>query len=99
MEIANSAKRFWRCFHRVAAERAVYMKIDKTGRKIISIEIKDLFSVYPLACLPQPRRRRTDRGDFSFFHDNFKPLSDSVVKNQTRVREDHLVMQAILPAR
>jgi len=28
------------------------MKIDKTGRKIISIQINQLLSVYRLACLP-----------------------------------------------
>jgi hypothetical protein len=39
-----------------------------------------------------------DRGDFSFLHDNFKPVANSVRKNQTHVGEDHLVMQAILPA-
>src|ERR687892_552434 len=92
VEIANGSKRFCRCFHRVAADRAVYMKIDKTRRQIISIEINELFSAYPLACPPWPRRRRTDRGDFSFFHNNFKPLADSIWENQTRVREDHLVM-------
>jgi len=30
--------------------------------------------------------------------DNFKPVANSIGKNQARVREDHLVMQAILPA-
>ena len=34
-----------------------------------------------------------DRGDPSLFHDNFKPVANSIGKNQTRVREDHLVMQ------
>ena len=92
MEIANRAKRFSRCFHGVAAERAVYMEIDKTGRKVISVEINDLVSPVRQGSLPNLR-------DFSFFHDNFKPVANSIGKNQTRVREDHLVMQAILPAR
>ena len=52
VEIANRAKRFSRGFHRVAAKRAVHMKIDKTGRKIISIEINNLVFAYPLACPP-----------------------------------------------
>ena len=91
MEIANSAERFSRGFHRVAAERAVQMKIDKTGRKIISIEIN-----YPVFLVCQGSF--ADRGDPSLFHDNFKPVANSIGKNQTRVREDHLVMQSILPA-
>jgi hypothetical protein len=98
VEITNRAKRFNRGFHRVATKRAVHMKIDKTGRKIISIEINDLFSAYPLACLPQPWHGRTDLGDFSLFHDNFEPVADSIGQNQTRVGKNHFVMQAILPA-
>jgi hypothetical protein len=39
-----------------------------------------------------------DGSDFSFFNDNFEPIANSIAKNQTRVREDHLVMQSILPA-
>jgi hypothetical protein len=30
-----------------------------------------------------------DRSDFSLFHHNFKPIANSIGKNQTRVREDH----------
>src|SRR5437763_14659710 len=73
VKIANSAKRFSRCFHRVAAQRAVHMKIDKTGRKIISIEINDL--VFPVR-----QGALADRSDFSFFYDNFKTDSNSVGK-------------------
>jgi hypothetical protein len=40
-----------------------------------------------------------DRGDFFLFHDNVKPVANAVGKNQMRVGKDHLVMQAILPAR
>jgi hypothetical protein len=67
------------------------MKIDKTGREIISIEINDL--VFPVR-----QGSLADRSDFSLFHDNFKPVANSIGKNQTRVREDHLVMQSILPS-
>ena len=91
VEIANRAKRFSGGFHRVAAKRAVHMKIDKTGRKILSIEIND--PVF-LVC----QGSLVDRGDPSLFHDNFKLVANSIGKNQTRVREDHLVMQSILPA-
>ena len=41
----------------------------------------------------------TALGDYKFgFHDDFEPVVNSIGQNQTRVREDHLVMQAILPA-
>ena len=43
MEIANRAKCFGRCFHGVAANGAVHMKIDKTWREIISVEIDSAF--------------------------------------------------------
>jgi hypothetical protein len=92
VEIANRAKRFSRRFHCVPAERAVHVKIDKTGRKIISIEINDLVFLLRQGSL-------ANRGDFSLLHDNFKPVANSIGKNQTRVCEDHLVMQSILPAR
>jgi hypothetical protein len=68
------------------------MEIDKTGRKVISVEINDL--VFPVR-----QGLLANRGDLSFLHDNFKPVANPIGKNQTRVREDHLVMQAILPAR
>ena len=64
VEIANGAKRFSGGFHRVSANRAVHMKIDKTGRKIVSIEINDLVFLLCQGSL-------ADRNDFSFFHDNF----------------------------
>jgi hypothetical protein len=89
VEIANRAKRFSRGFHCVAAKRAVHMKIDKTGREIISIEINDLM-------FPVRQGSLADRSDFSLFHHNFKPIANSIGKNQTRVREDHFV--AINPA-
>src|SRR5262245_60750894 len=50
-----------------------------------------------LACLPWTRRG-PDRGDFPLFHDDFEFVANSIGQNQTRMREDHLVMQAILPA-
>ena len=91
VEIANRTKSFSRGFHRVAAKRAVHMKIDKTSREIISTEINDLMFTVREESL-------ADRSDFSFFNDNFKPIANSIAKNQTPVREDHLVMQSILPA-
>src|SRR5213593_4462599 len=81
MKIANRAKRFCRCFHRVAAERAVHMKINKTGRKIISLEIDDPFPA--TLCL------LAYRGDFSFFGNKLKPVANSIGKNQARIRKNH----------
>src|SRR5437773_3779459 len=81
MKIANRAKRFCRCFHRVAAERAVHMKINKTGRKIISLEIDDPFPA--TLCL------LAYRGDFSFFGYKLKPIANSIGKDQARIRKNH----------
>ena len=92
MEIANGTESFARRFHRVTADRAVHMQIDKTRCKIISVEIDDLIFAMragPFAC---PRRRwgsRANRSDFSLFDDNFKPVANSIGKNQTRVAKDH----------
>jgi len=57
----------------------------------MSIEINDLMFLVSQGSL-------ANRGDFSLFHDNVKSVANSIGKNQTRIREDHLVMQAILPA-
>src|SRR5947208_16668761 len=81
MKIANGAKRFCRCFHRVPAERAAHMKINKTGRKIISLEIDDPFPA--TLCL------LAYRGDFSFFGNKFKPITNSIGENQARIRKNH----------
>jgi len=91
MEIADSAERFSRAFHRVAAKRAMHMEIDKTGRKIISVEINDVMLFVRQGSLG-------DRSNFSFFHDNLEPVANSISKNQTRVGEDHLVINLILSA-
>src|SRR4051794_22715074 len=89
MEIADAAERFSRGFHRVAAKRAVHMEIDKTRRKIISVEINDLMISVRQASVG-------DRSDLSFFHDNLKPIANSIGKNQTGVRKDH--RDAVNPA-
>ena len=47
MEIANCAKCFGGRFHGVASERAVHVKIDKTGREIISVKIDNVFRRAP----------------------------------------------------
>src|SRR5881392_1976200 len=81
MKIANRAKRFCGCFHRVAAERAVHMKINKTWRKIISLEFDDPFPAS--LCL------LAYRGDFSFFGNKLKPIANYIRKNQPRIRKNH----------
>src|SRR3954447_3310447 len=72
--VANGAKRVSRRFHRVAAKRAVHMEIDKSGHKIITVEINDLLF---LMC----RRSLVDPGDFSFLHHKFEPIANSIGKN------------------
>ena len=67
------------------------MEIDKTRRQIISVEINDVMLSVRQGFLG-------DRSNFSFFHDNLKPVANSISKKQTRVREDHLVVNLILPA-
>ena len=81
MKIAKGAKRFCRCFDRVPAKRAMHMKINKTGREIISAKINNLF----LGRL----RLLTNCDDFSLANDDFKPIVNSIGKNQTRVCKDH----------
>jgi len=55
------------------------MKINKTGRKIISLEIDDPFPA--TLCL------LAYRGDFSFFGNKFKPITNSIGENQARIRK------------
>ena len=82
VEIANLAKPLDRRFHSVASNRTVYMDIDETRRKIISVNIDDLVFAAggPLA----------NRGDFSLLDDEFETIANFVGKNQAGVAEDHL---------
>jgi len=57
------------------------MKINKTGRKIISLEIDDPFPA--TLCL------LAYRGDFSFFGNKLKPIANYIRKNQPRIRKNH----------
>src|SRR6266481_3499994 len=82
MKIANGAKRFCRCFHRVPTERAVHMKIDETGREIISRKINNFFPAR--LCL------LANCDDFSLANVDFKPVANSIEKNQTRVCKNHV---------
>ena len=83
MKIADDPKRFRGRFHGVAANCAVHVKIDKTGREIISAKINSVFSART--------RLLPNCGNFSFFRDNFEAIANSIGKNQTRVCENHAV--------
>jgi hypothetical protein len=92
VEIANRAKRFFRCIHRVATERAMQMKIDKTGRKIISVKINDVIfpaRFSPFACSPYLRGSRVNRRDFPFLYDHLKSVANSIRKDQTSIAKNH----------
>jgi hypothetical protein len=81
MKITDGTKRFRGRFHRVAANCTVHVKIDKTGREIISAKIDNIFSART--------RLLPNCGNFSFFRDNFEAIANSIGKNQTRVGKDH----------
>ena len=73
METANCPKRLRRGFHRVPTDRAVHMKIDKTGREIVSSKIDNVFSART--------RLFTNCRDFSLVSNEFEPIADSIGKN------------------
>jgi hypothetical protein len=93
VEIANGAKCFGAAVHGIPAERAMNVKIDKTGREIVSVKVDNILWLGLQARgftgrMPVPRL--TNLGDFPFFHDNFEAIANSIEKNQTRVCEDHV---------
>src|SRR4029077_2269007 len=45
--VTNGAKSFYRRLHRVPAKRAVNVKIDKTWREIISVQVDNAFAARP----------------------------------------------------
>jgi hypothetical protein len=57
------------------------MKIDETGREIISGKINNFF--------PARLRLLTNSDDFSLASDDFKTVANSIGKNQTRIRKNH----------
>jgi len=80
--IADRMKRFGRSLHRIAAECAVQVKIDKAGGEIISIKIDNSFCT-PIRPLP-------NCGDPSLLRFNFEAIADSIRKDQACIGEDHL---------
>ena len=103
MIVAHGLKRFRGSFHGVVAQRTVHVKIDKAGRKIISVEVKNGAGsrVSRRAAReggepggePSPRvsiALLSDCSDFSLFNDDLKTIANSIGKNQTRVRKNHV---------
>jgi hypothetical protein len=60
------------------------MKIDETGREIVSVKIDNLFR--SRICLLANCR------NFPLCHDNLEPIANSVGKNQTRINEYHVLV-------
>jgi len=81
MEIADRPERLRGSLHCVAANRAVHMKIDKTGREIISIKIDNVLCRRP-GLLP-------DLHNFPFVRDDLEAFPDPIRKNQSCVAENH----------
>src|SRR6266540_132933 len=82
VEIADSAKCFRRSLHRVAADRSVYMEIDKPGREIIATKIDDI-----CGCL----RLLPDLRNFSLLRYDPQAFTNSVWENETRGCKNHAV--------
>jgi len=57
------------------------MKIDEPGRQIISGKINNFF--------PARLRLLANCGDFSLLDSEFKPVANSIGKNQTRIGKNH----------
>ncbi len=76
MIVADRLKRFRRRLHRVAADRAVNVKIDESRREIVSAQI-DRLSVRSFA----------DLGDFSVRHDDLQSVANSIRQNESSVRK------------
>src|SRR5689334_12095553 len=70
MEIADDPKGLCRGFHRVEAERAVHVKIDKTWREVVSGKVNNIFSARV--------RLLTNCGDFSASSDDFEAIANLV---------------------
>src|SRR6266480_1772272 len=81
VEIADSAKCFRRSLHRVAANRSVYMEIDKPRREIIGTKIDNIICG-GLGFLPDLR-------NFSLLRYDLQAFTNSVRKNQARVCQNH----------
>ena len=82
--IANRAKSFRRGLHRVAAKRAVNVKIDKPRREIGPTKINNVFSARP--------RLFTNLCNRSISRDKFEAIANSVGENAARVSENHLLV-------
>jgi hypothetical protein len=81
VEIANCAKRLDRGFHCIASERAMHVKVNKTRREIISVEINNVF--------PARLRLLANLRDFFSVNDELKSIANAIGKNQTRIAKNH----------
>jgi len=81
MEIADRAECLRRGLHRVAADRAVHMKIDKTGREIISTKIDN--TICRSFCL------LPDLRNFPLLDHDLQAFANSIWENEARVCENH----------
>jgi hypothetical protein len=57
------------------------MKINETGREVISVEINNLVCARTATF--------ADCGDFSFFNNELQAIPNVIAKNQMRVRKNH----------
>src|SRR5919106_1028462 len=94
MVIADDAKRFRRCLHRVAPDAAVDVKINKSRCEIVSAKIDKVFAGGSglLACRAVAWRRRAYCRNSSSFDDDFEAIANPIWKNQTRICEDHVLV-------
>ena len=81
MEVADSPERLLRGFHRVAPDRAVDMKIDKTRREVISVKIGNTICG-SIRLLPNLR-------DFSLLRNDLQAFTNSIRENQASISKNH----------
>src|SRR5205807_9932030 len=82
--IANRAKSFRGGLHRVAAKRAVNVKIDKPRCEISPTKINNVFSARP--------RLLTNLCDRSISRDKFDAIANSVGENAARVSDNQFLI-------
>ena len=81
MIIADRAKSFGRRLHCVATHRAVDVKINEAGRKIIAFKIDNR--------LANRRSLRANRRDHPVFSNQVQSVANAIRENQPPVLEDH----------
>src|SRR5437763_10504096 len=79
--VANGAKRFLTCPHRVPAHCAVDMNIDKSRREITAFKVDNLFA--------HRRGLPPNCSDHPVFDEQIESIANAVRKNQSPVLKDH----------